>query len=57
MRNAVLVEIKQDERGAVGIFVGVDDRGLALEIGIMGGDDDRPVWLVIHVMPYRFRGE
>ncbi|RIR04087.1 hypothetical protein [Mycobacteroides abscessus] len=59
MGNAVLVEIREDARGAMGMFIGTDDRGIDLEIGIKGADDvwdgQHAVWLVIHVMPYRFR--
>lgn len=32
-----------------------DSRGLELEIGVVGTDDDRVIWLVIHVMPISFR--
>lgn len=59
MGNAVLVEICNDARGVVGMFIGTDDRGVELEIGVMGADDvwdgQHAIWLVIHVMPYRFR--
>jgi hypothetical protein len=37
------------------MFVGVDSRGLELEIGIVGTNDDLPTWLIIHVMPRNFR--
>jgi hypothetical protein len=55
MTNAVLVEIQDRGGYHVGMFVGFDLRGLELEIGITGGSDDRPTWLVIHVMPRRYR--
>ncbi|MFA4084805.1 UTP20 family protein [Mycobacteroides salmoniphilum] len=59
MSNAVLVEIRNDSRGVMGMFIGTDDRGIDLEIGIKGVDEvwdgQHSVWLVIHVMPLRFR--
>lgn len=55
MANAVLVEIQDRPEGAVGLFIGTDSRGLELEIGIAGTNDDQPIWLVIHVMPTNFR--
>lgn len=56
MANAVLVDIQ--DRGNdrfVGMFVGVDSRGLELEVGIVGTNDALPTWLIIHVMPRIFR--
>ena len=56
MANAVLVAIRTRLDGRhTGLFVGVDRRGLELEIGIAGTDDDRHVWLVVHVMPTHYR--
>ncbi|MFD6197208.1 hypothetical protein ACFWE3_10940 [Mycobacteriaceae bacterium NPDC060252] len=55
LRNAVLVEIRAQSWGHMGIFVGIDDRGLELEIGVIGADEDVNLWLVMHVMPRRFR--
>ncbi|WP_078324801.1 hypothetical protein [Mycobacteroides salmoniphilum] len=59
MGNAVLVEIRKDTRGATGMFIGTDDRGIDLEIGIKGADDvwdaQHAVWSVVHVMSHRFR--
>lgn len=57
MHNAVLVEIRVQTWGPMGIFVGTDDRGLELEIGVMGADEDVNLWLVMHVMPRQFRGK
>ena len=55
MQNAVLVAIDNRADGrAAGIFVGTDSRGLELEIGIGGNDDDSVIWAIIHVMPYRY---
>lgn len=55
MANAVLIAIDEREDGrCTGIFVGVDGRGLELEIGIGGRDDDKVIWAVVHVMPYRY---
>lgn len=55
MQNAVLVAIDHRADGRVtGIFVGTDSTGLELEIGIGGTDDNEVVWLVVHVMPYRY---
>lgn len=56
MTNAVLVDIELRADGrSTGIFIGVDSRGLELEIGIGVHDDEvRPVWTVFHVMPYRY---
>ncbi len=56
MANAVLFAIEQREDGRhIGLFLGVDNRGLLLEIGVGGLDDTAtPVWMVVHVMPYRF---
>lgn len=55
MSNAILTEIKVADRGPVGIFIGTDSRNLELEIGVVGTDDDQVIWLVIHVMPTKFR--
>lgn len=55
MSNAVLTEIKDTGRGPVGIFAGTDSRGLQLELGVVGTDDDAVIWLVLHVMPTDFR--
>lgn len=55
MSAAFLVAIKNSSRGPVGIFVGADSRGVELEIGIVGTDDDQVIWLVIHVMPTQYR--
>ncbi|TDH48873.1 hypothetical protein E2F47_22165 [Mycobacterium eburneum] len=57
MRNAVLVEIREQSWGYMGIFVGTDDRGLELEIGVTGADENVDLWLVMHVMPRRFRNK
>ena len=57
MANAVLVEIRQQSWGATGVFVCTDDRGTPLEIGVIGADEDVGLWIVIHVMPRRFRNE
>lgn len=34
------------------MWIGADDRGLELEVIAIKLDD---MWLVVHVMPYRFR--
>ena len=55
MANAVLFAIDHRPDGrATGIFVGVDSRGVELEIGIGGLDDDIVIWSVVHVMPFRY---
>lgn len=55
MLNAVWVETRDSAVGPVGIFVGTDDRGLELEIGVIGAAETVDMWLVLHVMPRRFR--
>lgn len=57
MRNAVWVETRQQSWGDMGIFVGTDDRGVELEIGVIGADESAKMWLVMHVMPRRFRNK
>jgi hypothetical protein len=57
MATAFLVEIRQQSWGAMGVFVGTDNRGTPLEIGVIGADEDVEPWIVIHVMPRRFRNE
>lgn len=53
------VEIHKDARGGTGMFIGAAGRGIDPEIGIKGVDDawdgQQAVWLVIHVMPLKFR--
>ncbi|MCA2275491.1 hypothetical protein JF780_05730 [Mycobacterium intracellulare] len=57
MHNAIWVETRTQSWGDMGIFVGTDDRGLELEIGVIGADENVDLWLVMHVMPRRFRNE
>ncbi|OMC46866.1 hypothetical protein A5742_25365 [Mycolicibacterium fortuitum] len=55
MLNAVWVETRHSDLGPVGIFVGTDDRGLELEIGVVGANETVDMWIVLHVMPRNFR--
>lgn len=57
MRNAIWVETREQSWGDMGIFVGTDDRGVELEIGVIGADETVDIWIVTHVMPRRFRNK
>jgi hypothetical protein len=38
----------------MGMFHGTDDRGVPLEIGVIGADEDVNLWLIMHVMPLNY---
>ncbi len=50
LANAILIEV----RGDVALYVGTDDEGLELELGIVA-DDRGPGFTVIHAMPTAWR--
>lgn len=51
--NAVLVSVDDD----YALYVGVDDRGVELEIGIVPDDRVGGQFAAIHCMPTQWRGE
>lgn len=50
LANATLVEVQGD----LALYLGVDDRGVELELGIVA-DDRRDGLALIHCMPTEFR--